>query len=372
MRIIYLILAASSFTFGQVGFSAHTESGYVSNIYANYRQIPDYVQHFQGFLNYDFISSAQGLRTFYQGSATLFEKYNVRNYLMHKIGLSYYRYTHQNKAKVNAGLDVDGRLYSDDYKWYEYKQGYFYANIKAIVKPQLYAYVGVNTRIRSYDNLPPYSYQQNVAFVRLGNFFNSGTSVITEFNYMQKSYLNKDASPIESFSDVQTNGDGQSEQCVGLLRIGQALGAKTGTSAQILLRRNLKSSVRYLINDAGYYYSDEELFDDPFGYNAEQFSLTLKRKLPWSLQASIGGSYTEKHYVNRLALDLAGVPFEDVSVRDDQRFVGWLSLSKAWKYSSSLAPVTLTLDISVMKNRSNDLYYNYRTSYFSFGISQDF
>jgi hypothetical protein len=368
--ILILILVANSMALGQIGISIDAESGYASNIFANYRQLPDYYQYVQGYVNYDLLSETAGARIFYQGSATLFENYDVRSYSLHQFGLLYYKHFKEGQ-KLNTGLNVNMRLHHDDYRWYEYRQGYIFANYKTILRPQLYGYVGFNSRIRAYDNLSPYSYLQNVVFLRLSSFYNSGTSLIGEFDFMHKQYLHADADPGE-FAALQTDGDGRSSQIVGILRFAQAITPKTGLSAQFILRRNLVSSVRYLINEEGYYYSDEELFDDPFGYEAEQFDITLKQKLPWKMQAEIGGAYVMKHYSNRPALDLEGYPYADMRLRDDQRFIGQISIAKAWQYSRSMAPVTLSVDFSFMKNNSNDPYYLYNTRYFSFGISQNF
>lgn len=370
--IFFLIIAQSMNLFGQIGISVDATSGYASNIFGNYSQLPDYYQYLQGYLNYDVVSEKQGFRTYYQGSATLFEKYDYRSYSLHKAGISYFANLNERANKVNAGLNINMRLHSDDYKWYEYKQGYAFTNIKIAIRPQLYGYFGTNFRLREYENLNPYSYWQNVSFIRMSKSFNSGTSLIAEFDFMQKVYLHNDEEPIDTFSDLETNGDGQSRQIVALLRAGQAISPKTGLSLQFLVRRNLKSSVRYLINDEGYYYSDEELFDDPFGYNGEQLNLTLKQKLPWKIQASIGATYLMKHYSNRMALDMEGYPFDDFRLRDDTRLLGWLNIAKSWKYSRAMAPITFNIDVSLLKNNSNDPYYNYHTSYYSIGLSQSF
>lgn len=371
LKIISILTTALvSFASAQIGFSVDAESGYASNIFANYRQLADYYQDFQGYINYDFLSETQGLRTFYQGSAMLFEKYDYRSYSQHRAGFNYYK--NFQSTKLSAGLSGNMRLHSDDYKWYEYKQGYAFINLKAMLWPQLFGYIGSNIRVRNYDELSPYSYWQNVNFIRLSKSFNSGTSIIGEFDFLQKKYLAEKADPILTFSALQTEGDGQSQQVVGLLRIGQAVSPTTGLSAQALVRKSLKSSVRYLINDEGFYYSDEELFDDPYGYDAQQLGVTLKQKLPWKMQLSLGATFLHKNYINRLALDLEGYPFEDERMRDDTRSVGWLSLSKSWKYNRSMAPIQFTIDISTMKNASNDPYYDFNTTYFSFGLSQDF
>jgi hypothetical protein len=348
----------------------NSESGYASNIFANYQQLDDYYQYVQGYLNYDFVGESQGLRSFYQGSATLFEKYDYRSYTLHRAGLSYYK--NFSTSKLTAEMSGNARLHSADYKWYEYNQGYGFINYKVALMPQLYGYFGSNFRMRDYDNLAPYSYLQNVNFVRLSKFFNSGTSFIGEFDFMQKNYLHENAKPIDGFSELQMDGNGQSRQVVGLIRMGQAVTTNTGLSAQLLMRRTLKSSVRYLVNEEGFYYSDEELFDDPFGYDAEQFNISLKQRLPWKMQASVGGTYFMKHYSKRLALDMEGYPFDDERLRDDKRFIGWMSISKSWKYSNTMAPLRFTLDFSYINNNSNDPYYIYNTTNFSFGLSQDF
>ncbi len=370
-KIISLFLMAfAAHAFCQIGFSVDAESGYASNIFGNYRQLPDYYQYVQGHLNYDLLGESHGVRTFYQGSATLFEQYDYRSFSLHRAGLSYYK--NFDTAKLSAGLSGNMRFHSDDYKWYEYQQGYGFLNVKLALRPQLFGYVGTNIRLRDYDNLSPYSYWQNVNYLRLSRSFNTGTSLIGEVDYMQKVYRQTNAQPIENFSELHMDGDGQSRQVVGLLQIGQAVTPTTGLSAQALLRRSLKSSVRYLVDEEGYYYSDEELFDDPFGYDAEQFNITLKQKLPWKVEASVGGMFLQKHYSTRLALDLDGLPHPDERLRDDHRVIGWLSISKAWKYNSSMAPVRFTLDLSIIKNTSNDPYYIYNTRNFSIGLSQNF
>ncbi|MBN1561600.1 DUF560 domain-containing protein, partial [candidate division KSB1 bacterium] len=332
----------------------------------------DYYQNFQGYLNYDALSERAGLRAFYQGAATLFENYDARSYSLHQVGLSYYNYVNGSESqKLNVGLNANARLHRDEYRWYEYKQGYFFASYKTVLRPQLYGYIGVNSRVRTYDDLQPYSYLQHVAFLRLSSFFNSGTSLIAEFDFMHKDYLHADATPGE-FAELQTDGDGQSKQLVGIVRVAQAITLKTGLSAQLTVRRNLASSVRYLIDAEGYYYSDEELFDDPFGYAAEQLDIALKQKLPWKMQLELGGVYMMKHYSNRLALDLQGYPFADLRLRDDRRFIGQITLSKAWQVSRSIAPLIFSIDLSYMKNDSNDPYYVYNMRSFSVGFSQNF
>jgi hypothetical protein len=367
-----MVLLFTTLSFSQFGVTFDVDRGFASNIFSNYRQLPDNVNRLQGKLYFDNTSKSQGLRAFYNASGALYEKYDYKSYQLHTLGLSFYNYASELGDRINAGIDASTRLHSKDYKYYEYQQGRAFASAKLLLTRQIFGYAGTNFRTRNYTSLAPYSYWQNISYLRLSRFFDSGTTIIAEADYMLKQYTDVNAAPIQDFSEIYTEGNGKSQQFVGLLKIAQALNAKTGLSLQTLVRRNLESSVRYLIDDAGYYYSDDELFDDVFGYEAEQVTLSLKRKLPWKMQATIGGSYIQKHYSNRVALDFDGYAIDNAGLREDNRSIGWLTLNKRWQYSTYMAPVNLEFNFTFLNNGSNDPYYKFQSRYVSFGISQSF
>lgn len=366
--LIIIICIFSIQAAAQIGVNLQMENGYATNIFTNYRRLPDYFSYLSAFLNYDFSNDKQGLRGFYQGNAGLFDTYNTRNYLIHSAGLEYYRYFGPKGDKLNAGISGTLRRHEPDYKWYEYKQGYLYFSFKKVLYSSFYAYLGANLKLREYEYLAPYSFWQNVLYLRISRFFGTGTTLIGETDFLQKQYLND--RPVENFPGLLTEGNGHNRQWIGLLRAAQSLTPTTGLSAQFSIRRSLESSVRYLIDEAGYYYSDEELFDDVFGYESERIETTLKQRLPGSITLSIGGTLLYKHYSNRLALDLDGYPFIDNRLRDDSRLIGQISLSKSWRYSKTFKPVVLTAEYMYLDNRSNDPYYRFNTNYFTVGISQ--
>ena len=367
-----LMMFLSTLAFAQVGVSVNAERGFASNIFSNYKQTPDYFNRLEAQFNFDSIEDSQGLRAYYKGSGTLFQKFDYKSFQTHGLGLSYFSYLSENGDRLNAGLNASTRLHSADYKYYEYQQGDGFANVKVLLQPQTFGYAGVSFRSRNYSSLSPYSYWQGMAYMRASRFFNSGTTLIAEVDYMQKQYLDANPGQLQDFFGLQTEGNGASRQIVGLLKAAQAIDPKTGLSAQLLVRRNLASSVRYILDSEGYYYSDEELFDDVFGYAAEQVNVTIKRNLPWKMQANLGGTFMAKHYTNRLALDLDGYAFDDLSLREDARSIVWLTLKKTWQYSTYMAPVNLELTFTYLDNASNDPYYNFHTRFFSFGISQSF
>ncbi len=357
----------------QFGISFQTYGGYASNVFANYRQLPDYYNALTAALCHDWIDSSSGLRLSYQGDMTLFDEYSYRNFHTHELGIKVYKYTNSTGNRLNAGVDIAKRLYNEDYRWYEYDQVYAYSNIKVILLHQLYGYAGGDFRVRKYSLLVPFSYRQSTWFLRLSRFFDTGTSVILEGNYFLKTYLNNNTvSLLPAFPELYTSGNGNNRQIAASLRLAQSIDSRTGVNAEILVRRTLNNSVRYLGTGDGLVYSDDDIFDDPYSYDSEQLNISLKRKFGWNIRMSTGLVFMDKHYTERLALDLNGYAFADSRLRHDKRSLIWISFDKSFRYIRALQPIILTVDLAWMQNFSNDPYYDYQKSYFSVGLSQRF
>ncbi len=64
----------------QFGASVDASGGYDSNIFQNYKNLSDYYRSIEGYLNYDWYLSSQGVRAFYQGSGRFFQKYTAFTY----------------------------------------------------------------------------------------------------------------------------------------------------------------------------------------------------------------------------------------------------------------------------------------------------
>lgn len=371
-QIIGVLLIATTVALGQAGFSYDTHSGYTSNAFANFNTLPDYYTNINASLNHDWIKESNGFRWYYDGSLDLFKKYSNRNYHNHKTGISYYNYFGEKGHRLNSGFFIGKRFHSEDYAWYQILQYNSYVNFKFILRDQTFGYMGLNLLWRDYENLDVFSHYQTLMFLRISQFFPSGTTLIAEANLLTKSYNSTGStSEIDELPEIFTLGQGNSQQFVGKIKTAQSLSSTTGISLLFLLRKNLKTSVRYLGTTTGLYYSDEELFDDVFGYSSEEFTATLKKRFHNKIEISMGAYYKLKHYENRLALDLEGYAFKDERLRSDNKLVPWLSLKKSFKLNS-LRPITLSLNWSYINNKSNDPYYDYSSSFMSVGLLQDF
>ena len=357
----------------QPGFSVQSSGGYTSNVFGNYRTLPDYYTDFNIYANNDWSYENYGLRAYYDGTVTMFDRYRDKNYFHHQVGLSFYFNLNENGNKLYAGTGLSKRNHTETYQWFELNETFLFVNTRIKLMNQLYGYFGLKATNRNYHNLNVFSHWQTMSFARISRFFDTGTTLIVEADLLSKNYnSSSEKSLIEDFPEIVTIGDGYSRQAAVLFRMAQALSLKTGLSGQVLVRRNLSNSVRYLGTSDGFYYSDEEIFNDVFGYNAREMDLTLKQMLPWKMKFSAGTMLKLKDYNNRLALDLDGNPYPDERFRKDKRWINWFTLEKTIRLRQAVDPLAVSIGWTSVHNRSNDVYYGYSTSYFSFTVSQDF
>lgn len=356
----------------QPAFALQSDNGYTSNAFANHLALPDYFSTLGARINQDWLSEAQGLRAWYEGSLTAFRTYGARNSHTHELGLSWYHLLSEQGHRIDAGISSGARFHSDSYQLYEQQHLQLHASLKYLITPQWFAYLGWSWTWRSYPELVPFSHTRELVYARSSWFFNTGTSLIAEANWLGKSYTAASTSPHDNYADVVTTGDGRSSQLLLTLRLAQGVTSRIGLNAEFQRRHNLATASRYLGSAEGYYYSDEELFADYFAYSGNVIQLGYRHQLPLAMRFSLGLRREQRAFADRPAADLLGNPFPDGRLRDDRRTSLWLEWEKKLKVKSAWQPLALQLSLSWLNNRSNDLWYNYSSRYIGLGIGQDF
>ncbi len=225
--------------------------------------------------------------------------------------------------------------------------------------------------LRSYANLAPFTHSRSLFYSRSSWFFATGTTLIVEGDLMSKRY-GSDQTGSSALPDVYTTGDGSSVQALLSLRAAQGLSRRIGVSGEYQLRRNLSTTTRYIGNSEGFYYSDEELFEDVFAYHGDAVLLNYRQELPWAMRLTLSGRREHRAFDNRPAADLLGEPFADGRLRDDRRTVYTIEWQKRLVLKSGWSPLTLNLTWSSLKNGSNDPYYDYRSNFWGAGLSHSF
>jgi|GEM_PF-562089 len=368
--IILLFIFSVPLASGQVAIDV--ESGYTSNLFSNYTDQQDYYTTLTGGYSRTWLTERQGWRGGYQGAWQLFNTFKERNTLTHELGADYYRHWRDGRVQWNSGLTFDLSQHTQDYQWYDRQKLMLYGVLRGVVNPHCFVHLGLNAQYQHYPELVPFDNLQMAAFARMSRSFESGTSIFLETNLLGKRYSSSASSASALSAEMATLGGGTALQSVSLLRLGQSISSSTGARLEFMLRRNVQNSTRYLFGQEGFAISDEELFDDYFGYEGEEWTASLKKILPWSMQANLGGKWMDKRYTQRLALDLEGLSFADGRLRRDRREQIWISLQKSLRWSPTSTPLILAAELTFWKNSSNDPFYDYHSTFWSFGISRSF
>jgi hypothetical protein len=150
-------------------------------------------------------------------------------------------------------------------------------------------------------------------------------------------------------------------QLTGMLRIGQGIVDGTGLSLTSKYQWNIQKQTRYLDSSYGLL-SDDELFDDHYGYEGLQLSLMLTQVVSESLLLRITGGFQDRNYSSLSAYNLDGVQLSDQRV--DRREQLTIFVQKTFEFG-----MTFKAAMDLIRNSSNDPFYDYRNSAVSLEVS---
>jgi hypothetical protein len=160
-------------------------------------------------------------------------------------------------------------------------------------------------------------------------------------------------------------------QWVNTLRLSQSVYRGVGLSGYFRLRRNFGDGWRYIDSSYLGYVSEEELYDDRYGYESEELGLMLSMLLPFSSMARFGYDHYDKQY-QRPVLDLNGDPLPGDILRQDNRQAFWGRLEKTFSLGGGGRSLRLSLEYYWLQNQSNDLYYDYKANIGTLGFQVNF
>lgn len=385
--IFLLVFAAQSQAQWTKNLSLTTS--YDDNAFRNYTGLSDYATQILAYVARDNSGDNWHSRLFYRGYVNLFTEYNDRNYHAHQLGFAWSRSLNEAGNALNLGVNGSLRANGDLYNYYDYREASGYGNVKFNLDPASSTNLGYKIRGRWYSNLPELSYAEHYLFARLTHVFESRTTLMLEGNYGLKIYREQTIVASTSGTNVghygrhsggmghlSGNGDNMGDstssqarvsQLEGKVRLSQSLTGSTGLSVEGSLSRNPVDGVRYLAGQVSGYTTEDELFDDRYGYETEEFSTTLTQLLPLEMQFRTGLVTAWKDYVNRPALDLNGEALPSGELRNDRQLVAWFSLDKSFNKI-----VTAFAEFYWIDNQSNDQYYDYKVSLISGGLSVQF
>ncbi|MBN2423684.1 MAG: hypothetical protein JXB44_01575 [Calditrichaceae bacterium] len=376
---INLILCALIFqnVFAQFESTLEISSYFDDNLYRSPDGKQDFLTDFS--LNIGYNLFEEKLLIYYNPDYFNYNESGDHNYFYHSFGFDYYNTFSNDQHQLYFGGNMDIRVNRDDFDYLNYNQYYAYLNLRFDLE-FIFLKSGYNFRYRNYINYPDISNIQHYVFVQLNRSFATRTSIIFEANFGVKSFSGSES--IVS-TDTVSGGGGPGHgpggtstgervystfktlepldlsHAIILLRVAQSLHSNVGIYGQYRIQKDLSAANAY--SSGGFYYQDEELFDDPFSYESHEFSSRLTWLMPWNTQVKLGGIFAKKNYISERAYLSAEDTTASNELRKDDRFSLTLELNKSFFIEKNWMDVLeLTVDLHYLENTSNSYWYDYK------------
>ncbi len=366
MLIFFFIITITAIN-AQTSLSVAQYLAYNSNSFYNYKQLPDFSDQIIFSASHIFEGEKVQSQIYYQGDLNFFKTYSERLYHVQMLGYDGYLLDSALKQTIYFGANWQWHDGQEIYNSYDFWKQQGYASSKFYFRPNLIGKFGYQLSNRNYTELPEFSYWEHYLYAQFNTFFQTGTSFTLFFNYGFKNYLPVQIS--SSRRNPQFIEMPSVDQFVSSLKISQSLGAKTSISFFYLNRVNpgLASGSASVINTENLF-TENELFDDRYGYNGHEISLQLIRYLPGYFKLELAATQYWKNYLNRQIYDLAGNSSLAENTRKDLRSLFWASLSRSFAFNYRLKNMTVILSGGFLKNNSNDRYYQFDNAFGSLGL----
>jgi len=359
------------------------------NVFRAPEPTQDFISNFSAEVGYRF--NNVDLQIDYNGNYIFFRSLKERNLSLHRLGLNYFlSFGKEDLHTIFLGVNGLTRIDGEEYKEYDYKQLYAYANIRFDLE-SLFIKTGYNFRFRDYTNFTELNNVRHYLFLQLNKSFVTRTTAILETNLGYKAFTTPilyatlegnmpggggngpgsgmpiySSYPVTLSSTVPPMG-----QLILIGRVAQSVVEKLGIYIQYRKQINLSDQITSITGND--FYQDEELFDDPFSYEGEEISTQLTWIMPWSMRVQMGGSVADKRYINELAFTSALDSVGSGGQRLDKQNYLFFNLTKTFNINRAwLNALMVNVYLQYTNNKSNSYWYNYSNHLLGGGIQWRF
>lgn len=304
---------------------------------------------------------------YYDGTFTYFESFLQRTNHFHSInGEAIQLFGEEDQNILATGALVGASINRDDYVIFDHTQISGYVNYKYFVNDWLINKFGYSFKALSFSSLEDFSYTEHAIFVHGAFAVTSTTTAIVQSDLGTKFYSTTPAGSSSSMrKGVMSSLLPSVTQLTGMVKLGQRITDDIGLSLTERYQWNIQKQTRYLSSDYGYI-SDDELFDDHYGYEGFHTNAVLTALLSETITLKLSGGLQDKLYSSLSAYDWDGNIVADQRV--DARWYGNILLQKEFIDLG----FTLKTSLDVIRNSSNDSYYDYTNNAFTFELSVPF
>ncbi len=351
--IIALLLVTRSYA--QFSVEPRLATMYDDNIYNNYLRVSDKIASLSLTGGYEWEQETWNTAISYDGNVNFFEQNTDRNNQFHSLVFSYARYYGEDGENIlQTGLSYGKGYYSDEYTLFDHSLLTASIDYKGFIEETIIQKYGYAFHEITLAELGEFNYTEHVVYGNVSFSLPTQTTLIVQADAGTKFYHSSD--------DSISSGDNTSSltpdvtQLKGLFRIGQSVAEGTGASATAQYLWNIQKQNRYLISSSGAL-SDDELFDDHYGYEGLHANLMLTHYFDESVMVKLTGGLQQKLYSSLPAFDVDGNQIADL--RSDRR--SYLAFLVQKTFESGLG---LSVGYDYIRNSSNDLMYDYTNNAF--------
>jgi len=337
------------------------QASYYSNSFYNYKQLPDLNENVGLSLSHVIEGEKIQSQLYYQGDINVFKTYSDRLYHTQTLGYDGIAASATNNAAYYFGGNWYWHDGQSDYDVFDYFKIQAYVNAKFYLNQNVIGRIGYVINNRSYSNLPEFNYWEHLLYFQANTFFQTGTSFTLAVNYGLKDYI-----PMQS-----TQGRGRNlvvdysempavDQLVSSVKLAQSLGMQTSIAFNYVnrIKPGLVSGAATVM-DSEDLFTEDELFDDRYGYSGHEISVNFTHFLPAYIKWEMGSYYYWKNYHSRQIYDLEGNLDVSGDLRKDQRALFWTGLSRNIAINWGVKNLSLSLEGGYLVNHSNDSYYQF-------------
>ncbi len=311
------------------------------------------------------------LQGFYGIDVSAFSEYSDQKNHAHQLGL--FGRKMSGSFITDIGLYTQLRRNEAQYIFYNTDNYSFF--LKTEFQPELNQVYSLGitylkTNFNEFTDLNNTSYKFYGSFQR---FFQSRMSISGEITLGVKDYINQSIFSYFGFSRGMMQLPRYVEEPVNAIQIsgdlnfGKSITDKTGINMKIGGSKYVGDPIESY-SEGVYYYTENDLYDDPFSYENKYISLNLTRQFTVGFQSKIGVFYAGKNYKGTPALTETGDLLNDI--RKDSRSEFSFQLSKKYEPDWNF-PINLNtyFKFLIRDNGSNDPYFDFQDHLGIFGIT---
>jgi hypothetical protein len=364
--ILMIVFFFNQNIFAQFETKTNIVSMYDDNVNNNSLNLKSMVSTLNINTGYLWEGEASALKLFYDGSYSYFTSLTERTNHFHSGNLEYTHLSGDESQNIlNLGTSFGLGMNRDAYTIFDHNLFSAYVNYKYFPAEWFINKFGYTLRVMSFSSLSDLSYTEHALFAHTAFAVTQATTLILQADLGSKFYSTAISGENTTAKKGMNSIMPGVTQLTGTLKIGQKITEVTGLSLISKYQWNIQKQSRYLSSDYGLI-SDDELFDDHYGYEGLQTGFTLTQILTETATAKLSGGIQDKLYSTLAAYDMDGNLIADQ--RSDVRTYFSLQIHKNF----DALGFSIKASTDLIYNKSNDPLYNYHNNAFALEIEVPF